>query len=208
MDKEKQKSSKTFSMPAQYITRIAVLTALSAVLFLILEIPIVAFYKLDFSNLPVLLGAFSLGPGPAMIILILKNVIHILFKGLGSTMGIGNLADIIMGAAFVLPAALMYRKNKSRRTALIGMVVGTICMIIAGVLVNWLILIPVYMKAFHMDISGIVNMATDALPFVNTEWKLLLCVTAPFNLLKGFVISLITFFIYKPLSSILHVKKR
>ena len=208
MDKTKQKSRKAFSLPAQYITRIGVLTALSAVLFLVLEIPIVAFYKLDFSNLPVLLGAFSLGPGPAMIILVLKNLIHILFKGLGSTMGIGNVADILMGAAFILPAALMYRRNKSRRTALVGMLLGTVCMIAAGVLVNWLLLIPVYMKAFHMDISGIVKMATDALPFVDTEWKLLLCVTAPFNLLKGIVISLLTFLIYKPLSSLLHVKRR
>lgn len=195
------------SLPAQYVTRIGVLTALSAVLFLILEIPVVAFYKLDFSNLPVLLGAFSMGPGPALIILVLKNLIHILFKGLGSTMGIGNLADLIMGAAYILPAALLYRRNKSRRTALAGMALGTLCMIIAGVLVNWLILIPVYMSAFHMDLAGIIGMATSALPFVDTELELLLFVTAPFNLLKGFVIGLITWLIYKPLSPILHVKK-
>ena len=73
--------------------------------------------------------------------------------------------------------------------------------------VNWLILIPVYMSAFHMDLSGIIGMATKTLPFVDTEWKLLLFVTAPFNLLKGFVIALITWLIYKPLSPILHVKK-
>ena len=69
--------TKKASLPAQYVTRIGVLTALSAVLFLLLEIPVVAFYKLDFSNLPVLLGAFSMGPGPAMIILLLK-LLHLL----------------------------------------------------------------------------------------------------------------------------------
>ena len=198
---------KSNTLPAQYVTRIGVLTALSAVLFLLLEIPVVAFYKLDFSNLPVLLGAFSMGPVPALIILLLKNVIHVLFKGIGSTMGIGNVADIIMGAAYILPAALLYRRNKTRRTALAGMGLGTLCMIVAGVLVNWLILIPVYMSAFHIDLSGIICMATKTLPFVDTEWKLLLFVTAPFNLLKGFVIALITWLIYKPLSPILHVKK-
>ncbi len=200
-------TKKKTSLSVQYIARIGVLTAISAVLMLTLEIPIVAFYKLDFSNLPVLLGAFSMGPGPAMIILVLKNLIHILFKGIGSTMGIGNVADIIMSAAFILPASLMYQRHKTRKIALTGMGVGTLCMIVAGVLVNWLLLIPVYMAAFHMNIDGIVGMATSALPFVDTEWELLLFVTAPFNLLKGIVISLITGLIYKPLSPILHVKQ-
>ncbi len=190
------------------MTRIAALTALSAVLFLTVEIPIVAFYKLDFSNLPALLGAFAMGPLPALIILVLKTGIHLLIKGLGSTMGIGDLADLIMSVAFVLPAALIYSRNKNRKSALVGMATGTLCTIVVGVLVNWLVLIPAYMAAYHMDINAIVGMATKTLPFVDTEWKLLLFVTAPFNLLKGIVISLITFLIYKPLSPILHMKTR
>ena len=88
------------------------------------------------------------------------------------------------------------------------MATGTLCTIVVGVLVNWLVLIPAYIAAYHMDINAIVGMATKTLPFVDTEWKLLLFVTAPFNLLKGIVISLITFLIYKPLSPILHMKTR
>ena len=188
------------------MTRIAVLTALSVVLFMTIEIPIIAFYKLDFSNLPALLGAFAMGPWPALIILVLKSAIHLLIKGLGSTMGIGDLADLIMGAALVLPAAFIYRRDKTRKSAVAAMTAGTLCMIVAGVLVNWLLLIPTYMVAYHMDLNAIIGMATKTLPFVDTEWKLLLCVTAPFNLLKGGVISLITFLIYKPLSPLLHMK--
>jgi len=188
------------------MTRIAVLTALSVVLFMTIEIPIIAFYKLDFSNLPAMLGAFAMGPWPALIILVLKSAIHLLIKGLGSTMGIGDLADLIMGAALVMPAAFIYRRNKTRKSAVAGMTAGTLCMIVAGVLVNWLLLIPTYMVAYHMDLNAIIGMATKTLPFVDTEWKLLLCVTAPFNLLKGGVISLITFLIYKPLSPLLHMK--
>ena len=188
------------------MTRIAVLTALSVVLFMTIEIPIIAFYKLDFSNLPAMLGAFAMGPWPALIILVLKSAIHLLIKGLGSTMGIGDLADLIMGAALVMPAAFIYRRNKNRKSAVLGMTAGTVCMIVAGVLVNWLLLIPTYMVAYHMDLGAIIGMATKTLPFVDTEWKLLLCVTAPFNLLKGGVISLITFLIYKPLSPLLHMK--
>lgn len=191
------------NLSVQYLTRIAVLTALASILFLI-EIPVVAFYKLDLSNLPVLLGAFSMGPVPGLIILLLKSLIGMLHS---SSMYVGELADFIMGAAFVLPAALIYRRHKTRNTALIGMAVGTVVMIVVAVLVNWKIMIPFYMTAYGMPMEAVVGMATKAVPFVDTEWKLLLCVTAPFNLLKGVVLSSLTFVLYKHLSPLLHVHR-
>ena len=191
------------ALSTQYLTRIAVLTALASILFTI-SIPVVAFYHLDFSNLPVLLGAFSMGPVPGLIILFLKSLIGCLTS---STMYVGELADFLMGAAFILPASLIYRKHKTRKTALVGMAVGTLCMIVVSVLVNWKMMIPFYMTAFHMDMEAIIGMAQKALPFVDTEWKVLLYVTAPFNLLKGFVLSLLTFVLYKRLSPLLHVRK-
>ena len=191
------------NLSVQYLTRIAVLTALASILFLI-EIPVVAFYKLDLSNLPVLLGAFSMGPVPGLIILLLKSLIGMLHS---SSMYVGELADFIMGAAFVLPAALIYRRHKTRNTALIGMAVGTVVMIVVAVLVNWKLMIPFYMTAYGMPMEAVVGMATKAVPFVDTEWKLLLCVTAPFNLLKGVVLSSLTFVLYKHLSPLLHVHR-
>ncbi|MGN0762350.1 MAG: ECF transporter S component [Aristaeellaceae bacterium] len=191
------------NLSVQYLTRIAVLTALASILFLI-EIPVVAFYKLDLSNLPVLLGAFSMGPVPGLIILLLKSLIGMLHS---SSMYVGELADFIMGAAFVLPAALIYRRHKTRNTALIGMAVGTVVMIVVAVLVNWKLMIPFYMTAYGMPMEAVVGMATKAVPFVDTEWKLLLCVTAPFNLLKGVVLSSLTFVLYKHLSPLLHVRR-
>ena len=191
------------NLSVQYLTRIAVLTALASILFLI-EIPVVAFYKLDLSNLPVLLGAFSMGPVPGLIILLLKSLIGMLHS---SSMYVGELADFIMGAAFVLPAALIYRRHKTRNTALIGMAVGTVVMIVVAVLVNWKIMIPFYMTAYGLPMEAVVGMATKAVPFVDTEWKLLLCVTAPFNLLKGVVLSSLTFVLYKHLSPLLHVRR-
>ena len=191
------------NLSVQYLTRIAVLTALASILFLI-EIPVVAFYKLDLSNLPVLLGAFSMGPVPGLIILLLKSLIGMLHS---SSMYVGELADFIMGAAYVLPAALIYRRHKTRNTALIGMAVGTVVMIVVAVLVNWKIMIPFYMTAYGMPMEAVVGMATKAVPFVDTEWKLLLCVTAPFNLLKGVVLSSLTLVLYKHLSPLLHVHR-
>ena len=127
MTKQKTRSN----LSVQYMTRIAILGALSAVLFP-LEIPIVAFYKLDFSTLPALLGAFSMGPLPGLAILLIKDLSRLAYS---SSMYVGELADFIMSAAFILPASLIYRKHKTRKTALVGMAVGTLCMIVVSVLV-------------------------------------------------------------------------
>ncbi len=193
---------KTTNLSAQYLTRIAVLAAVSAVLFMV-EIPVIAFYKLDLSNLPVMLGAFSMGPVPGLLILGVKSLLGLLHSSSG---GVGELADFIAGAALMLPAEMIYRRRKTRGGALAGMAVGTACLVVVGVIVNWKIMIPFYMQAFGMPMEAVIGMAAKVLPFVDTEWKLLLCVTAPFNLLKGVVLSMLTFLMYKRLSPILHVK--
>ena len=184
------------------LTRIAILAAMASILFMI-EIPVVAFYKLDLSNIPVLLGTFSMGPLPGLVILGLKSLIGLLHS---SSAGVGELADFVMGAALILPAGFVYHRSKTRKTALIGMGLGTACAVIAGVLVNKWIMLPFYMGAFHMDMNGILSFAK--ISGVDTEWKLLLMVTGPFNLLKGFVLSVVTGLVYKPLSPILHEGRR
>ena len=196
-------SNRKSNLSVQYMTRIAILGALSAILFMI-EIPVVAVYKLDVSTLPALLGAFSMGPWAGLAILAIKDVFGLLHSG---TMDVGELADFIMGAAYILPAALIYRFRKTRKNALIGVIVGTVAMIVVSVLVNWKIMIPFYMNAFGMPMESIIGMAQKTMPFVNTEWELLLYVTAPFNLLKGIVLSALTFLLYKRLSPLLHVRK-
>lgn len=173
---------KKLSVPA--LTRIAVLSALASILFMI-EVPIVSFYKLDFSNLPALLGGFSMGVGPGLTILALKSVLGLLHSGTG---GVGELADLLMGAAMLLPAALIYQHDKSRKGAVIGMAVGTVAMILASALVNYALLFP---------------LLTGSHP----TFDFILTVTAPFNLLKGVAISLVTYLIYKPLSPLLHVRQ-
>ena len=182
------------------MTRVAILAAAASILYLI-QIPIVAFYKLDLSNIPVLLGAFSMGPVPGILVLALKSAIGLLHS---NSAGVGELADFVMGAALVLPAALIYQKNKARKNAIIGMAVGTVCMVIAGVLANKYIMLPFYMGAFHMDMDGILRFANVA--GIDSETKLLLLITGPFNLLKGVVLSIVAGLIYKPLSPILHAR--
>ena len=184
------------------MTRIALLTAAASVLFLV-EIPVVAFYKLDLSNIPVLLGAFSMGTLPGVLILGLKSLIGLLHS---SSAGIGELADFIMGAALIIPASVIYHRNKTRKNALLGMAAGTVCMVIAAVAVNKWIMLPFYMKAFHMNMEAILAFA--GVNGVDSELKLLLLITGPFNLLKGLVLSLVTGVIYMPLSPLLHGRLR
>ena len=195
---QKTRNGKIFS--TFNLTRMALLAAMASILFLI-EIPIVAFYKLDLSNIPVLLGAFSMGAVPGVVILAIKSAIGILHS---SSAGVGELADFVMGAALIVPAAMHYHRNKTRKNAIAGMVIGTVCMVVAGVLMNKWVMLPFYMGAFHMTMEELIQAAHWG--GVDSEWKLLLLITAPFNLIKGLVISIPTAVLYKRVSPILHGK--
>ena len=187
-------------MKTRDLTTIAVLAAIASVLFM-LEIPVVLFYKLDFSNLPVLLGTFSMGPMAGTLILLIKSALGLLHS---SSQGVGELADLLMGLAMVLPAGLIYQHHKCRKNALLGMIAGGICATVAGVLTNVYLLIPFYGAAYNLPVSEILEMGRKLIPSMDTIWKFVLCITAPFNLLKWTVISVLGYLLYKPLSPLLH----
>lgn len=180
------------------LTRCGVLAAMSVILYYI-EIPVIAFYKLDISALPALLAGFAMGPIHGFAIIVIKNLIHLMGS---STAGVGEMADILMSGTLVLVASVIYKNNRTRKGALISMVCAVIAMIIVAVMVNYFILIPAYETMFHMDANAII--AYVGLSTVDSLVKLVLLVTAPFNLLKGCVISVITFLLYKRISPLLH----
>lgn len=191
---------KTRSMTTRELATVAILAAIAALLFLF-EIPIVLFYKLDLSNLPALLGAFALGPVNGALILLVKSVLGLLHS---TSQGVGELADFIMGFAMIFPAGLIYRRDRSRRGAIIGMAVGSVAATVAAVITNMYIMIPFYGAAYGMPVEAIIGMGQSVLPAVDSIWKFVLLITAPFNLLKWLVISVIGGIIYKPLSPVLH----
>lgn len=186
------------------LSTIAILAAIAAVLFMI-EIPVVLFYKLDLSSLPVLLGAFAMGPLPGTLILLVKALLGLLHT---TSQGVGELADFIMGFAMLFPASLIYRKLKSRKGAILGMVIGAIVATIVGILTNVYLMIPFYGAAYGMPVEAIVGMGQAIVPAVDSVWKFVLLITGPFNVLKWAVISVLTALIYKPLSPILHGRKK
>ncbi len=193
------RSTRTWKM-----TRIGLLTAAAIVLYLF-EIPIVAFYKLDLSTFPAILAGFSMGPIAGFLVILLKNLFHMTIS---STMYVGEAADLLMSCALVLPASLLYQRKKTLGTALIGLGIGTICIAIVGALTNYFIMLPVYMLWMNYPEAAILGMAQAALPSVDSLEKLVIYITLPFNLLKGFVLSALTLLVYKRLSPLLHQRPR
>ena len=188
-----------------YITKVGILSALAAVLMLIeFPLPFIAppFYELDFSELPVLIGSFALGPVAGVLIELFKNLLNLLINGT-DTAFVGEFANFLMGCAFVLPAAIWYRLKKSRKAALLGMALGTIALTVVGTLVNYFVLIPMYSVLYNLPIDVIVGMGTAINPAItNLPMLVVLCV-APFNLIKGVIISALTFVLYKRVSPLL-----
>ncbi len=184
------------------LTRCGLLAAMAVILFYI-EIPVVAFYKLDLSTLPAILAGFAMGPVEGVAVILVKDLVHLLGT---STSGVGELADFLMSCAFVVPASLIYRRAKSRMSALRGMVVGSVLMTVAAVLINYFILIPAYQVLMNLPLAAIIGMGAAVLPFIDNTIKLVIFITAPFNILKSVVLSLVAYLLYKRVSPLLHQK--
>ena len=184
------------------ISRIGVLSAAAAILFLIPGIPIFPpIYKLDFSTLPALLGGFSLGPVAGVIIVLIKDLVGCINSD--SNM-VGELADFLVSSSLVLCASIWYRRDRTMKGALLGMGVGILIMTAVGALANYFVLIPFYRDAMGFPVEAIIGMMKAIIPAINSLWELILMATIPFNLIKGIVLCGITALLYKRLSSFLH----
>ena len=187
---------------------LAVAAMLSAIAFglMFLDFPIPflipSFVQMDVSELPALLASFSLGPLYGVAVCLVKNLIHLLITTTG---GAGELCNFLLGACFVLPAGLIYRKLKSRRGALLGALIGAVIMGLLSIPLNYYISYPIY--ANFMPIDAILNMYQEIRPGVDGLLECLIIFNAPFTLLKGLLCTLLCFLIYKPLSPILHGRK-
>ena len=167
-------------------------------------IPFIAppFYELDFSEVPVLVGAFALGPMAGATIELVKILINLLINGT-ATAFVGEIGNYILGCSFIIPASLIYKRKKSKKNALFGMIIGTVSMTIFGCFLNAYILLPTYAAAFGMPIDAIVGMGSAINANINDVMTFVIIAVAPFNIIKGSVVSVITLLIYKHISPIL-----
>lgn len=191
---------------AKNIAKIAVLTAVAYVLYMFVKFPLPmlfpVFLDIQFSDLPALIGGFAMGPWAGCLIVVVKCLLKMPFS---TTACVGEIADIIMGIAFVLPSAILYKKAKSKKSAFIGVVIGAVCCIIASVLSNWLLLIPFYAQVFGWDaILGMVSSLYANVTQASFYTYYILLAVIPFNILRCSIVVAFTFLLYKRVSPILH----
>ena len=159
--------------------------------YLEFPIPIMpGFIKFDFSDLPALIGAFAYGPLAGVIVEFIKNLLHCTVT---QSFTVGELSNFILGAVFTATAGLIYKKNKSKKGAIIGALVGSVVM---GIIVY-----PAYTK--FMPMEAIIGAYSELLPSVGKLWQALLIFNVPFTIVKGLISTLITVLVYKRLSPVL-----
>ena len=198
------KDRKQFSN-THYISYTAIFSAISGVL-MVMEIPLFfapGFYKLDISEMPVLICTFYLGPVAGVTAELLKVMVKLLIKGT-STAFVGDFANFVVGCSFILPASIIYHAHPGKKTALIGMGVGTLVLTVFGSLFNGFYLIPKFAVLFGMPMDAIVAMGTKVNADITDVWTLVAFAVVPFNLVKGVAVSALTFLLYKRISPILH----
>lgn len=185
----------------RYIAVTAMLSAVAFILmFLDFPIPFLIpnFIKMDVSELPALVGAFAMGPMCGVLVCLVKNLLHLTITTTG---GVGELANFLLGASFVLPAGLIYKKKKSRKSALTGSILGAAIMAAFSVLCNYFLTYPVYYNFMPKDM--VLALYRAILPSMENVLQCLICFNMPFTFVKGLLSAGITFLIYKHISPIL-----
>jgi len=191
-------------LSTRMIAQIGMLAAIAFVLMLF-EIPLPfapSFYEIDFSEVPVLIGCFSMGPLAGVLIELIKIILNLCINGT-VTAGVGELANFVIGCALVLPAAFIYKRKKTKKGAIIGLVTGTLFMTISGCFINAYVMLPTYAKAFGMPIEALVEMGSAVNASITDLLTFVMFAVVPFNLLKGVLVSIIVLLIYKKISPIL-----
>lgn len=162
------------------------------------------FYKLDFSELPILVGTFAFGPVAGVMMEFLKILLKLFIKGT-STAFVGDLANFVIGCSFIIPASAIYSFFKTKKGAITSCIIGTAILTVFGTAFNAIYLIPAFSVLFGMPLDSILEMGMKVNPFVKegSLVSLVIACVAPMNLIKGGFSSIITLLIYKPLSPIL-----
>ena len=194
------KSRKTAVLSVRTISMTAMLSAVAYLLaFVEFSVPLSpSFARMDLSDLPALIGAFAFGPLSGLLIELVKNTLQLMTT---STGGIGEIANFLMGASYVVAAGAIYKRHKTKKTAWIACVTASFVMGIAAALANYFILLPLF-EAF-MPLDQLIASFGTFLPFIHTKLDIVLFNAFPFNLLKGLVIGGVTMLMYKRLAPIL-----
>ena len=190
---------------ARQIAACGMLTAVAIILqYIELPIPMLmpSFIKFDFSDLPALIGAFAFGPMAGVVIELVKNLLHC---AVSQSATVGELSNFILGAVFTFTAGFIYKRNKTKKNAIIGGVLGAVIMGIISIPSNYFVVYPFYYNFMPQEV--VLGMYQAIVPAMKSIIQCLVVFNLPFTIIKGLLSVLITMFIYKPLSPILHGSK-
>ena len=205
-----KKNGIKFSSDKTKINKLVIMAMFSAVaaVLMYVEFPITfiapAFYEMDLSEVPVMIGSFMLGPCAGVIMEAVKVLLKLVLKGT-STAFVGDFANFILGCALVVPASVLYHTKKTKKRAVIGLVTGGIVLIVSGVFLNALYLLPKYSQLYGMPVETFINMGAAINPAISNVFTFVILAVAPFNLIKATVVGVITMLLYKYLSRLIKV---
>lgn len=179
------------------LVTIGLFSALAYVLMLLESPGYLGFLRIEFSDVPAILGGLGYGPAAGVFIELIKNLIKVLST---KTIGAGELSNFLVGSAFVIPLSIIYRKWKGKHKLLVGYVVSVISMCIAGMLVNYFITVPIYSNMFggmEALIGFVGGMTPGFLPTIDSMWKLIVIGITPFNVVKGTMMAVVSYYVFK-----------
>lgn len=183
------------------LTMIAMFSAISAVLMVFeIQLPFSpSFVKFDFSDLPVMLGGFLIGPFAGGIIVFMKILLHFLLNGTTSFF-VGDLSNLLLTLSFVLPASFIYQQKKTKKTTIQGLLVSIICTSLLAIIFNLFLIFPLCLKVLNLKMVDLINMIHVVNPLVKDVFTMIVFSLLPFNLFKYSIVSMITMLSYKKLS--------
>ncbi len=191
-------SEKTGSSGAVRIAFVGMLGALSMVLMLVrFPLPFApSFMEFDISELPALFAGFFMGPAAGAAVVVVKLLLKLVIQGT-NTAFVGDFSNLVMSCAFVLPAAIIYKKNKTKKGAILAMIIATLFVSVLSIFLNAFVMFPLYSRLYSLPMEVLVGMGSTVNPLVNNEITLMLFAVFPFNLVKHAITSVVTFLLYK-----------
>lgn len=194
------KPSKSYTNVTRFLVRIAIFGAISAVLYIVpfLKFSLIifpSFLEIHFDEIPVFIAGFAYGPVYSIAILFIKTIIKLPFT---STLGVGELSDLIFSSAFILPATIIYKKRRTFKGAITGLLIGTMCQLLVSLIGNIYFMVPFYLFMFNLTRDQLLAICQLANPLIeDIEWKYGLYGVLPFNTIKDSIIIILTLLVYK-----------
>lgn len=194
----KEKQETKYKITTKNIVRVGIFGAIAAILYILVKFPVPflpPFLEFHFDEVPVLIASFAYGPIPGLCVLFAKTIIKLPFT---NSLGVGEISDLIYGAALILPAAILYKKNRKFKSVIVGLGIGCVLEIAVSLVLNIYLMIPFYMNMMEFSEEAILQLCQMANPaIVDVKWSYGLIAVLPFNLIKNVAIIILTIATYK-----------